>query len=95
MNHQIECFECFESQAVGCPHGAPPTRRGTPRHPHSRPCPCCGRWTAPYDDTPWHEGGEWTSAHNCHRCRVLWTHGWAYPTGAADETDPPRQENTP
>lgn len=63
----------------------PPKRPGQPRHRHFRPCPCCGRWTAPYDDDPWHEGREWTSAHDCRRCDVLWTHGWHYPTGLPED----------
>lgn len=47
---------------------------------HSRPCPRCGRVTQPYDDDPWPQGHEWTSAYEC-TCGAIWTHGWEYPSG--------------
>lgn len=66
--------------AERCPHDPPLCLDGV-GHRHSRPCPCCGGWTAPYDDLPWPEGQEWTSAHRCGRCDAVWTHGWQYPSG--------------
>lgn len=49
---------------------------------HGRPCPSCNLITDPYDDEPWPQGHEWTSAYDCTRCDLLWTHGWEYPSGS-------------
>lgn len=42
------------------------------------------------DDELWHEGREWTSAHRCRTCQMVWTHAWAYPNG-----EPYDQEASP
>lgn len=62
----------------------------TKPHFHTQPCPSCGAWTDPYDDEPWPEGGEWTSAHECSSCGDVWTHGWQHPSGAPFADDPNR-----
>lgn len=81
MSAQVHDFHGFHLRDRGrCPYE--PVTPGRPRHAHSTPCPCCRRWTAPYDDDPWPEGREWTSAHYCRRCEVCWTQVWEWPTGA-------------
>jgi hypothetical protein len=42
-------------------------------------CPDCGTLVTAYDDQPWPEGHEWTSAYQC-RCGALWTTARPYPT---------------